>query len=78
MNEACQYLLGTHDFSCFEKPAPTTKPPSAPSYEAFWKPYIPSHLQVRGGGNQGGGGGPSALRGLSPSYGFSGGGAHRS
>ena len=49
MNEACQYLLGTHDFSCFEKTGGDKKTSLCTVYEAFWKPYIPSHLQVMAG-----------------------------
>ena len=49
MNEACQYLLGTHDFSCFEKTGGDNKTSLCTVYEAFWKPYIPSHLQVMAG-----------------------------
>lgn len=46
MNKACQYLLGTHDFSCFEKTGTDNKTSICTVYEAFWKPYVPSHLQV--------------------------------
>ena len=46
MNEACQYLLGTHDFSCFEKTGGDNKTSLCTVFEAGWKPYIPSHLQV--------------------------------
>ena len=46
MNKACQYLLGTHDFSCFEKTGTDNKTSICTVYEAFWKPYLPSHLQV--------------------------------
>jgi tRNA pseudouridine38-40 synthase len=48
MNKACQYLLGTHDFSCFEKTGTDNKTSICTVYEAFWKPYLPSHLQVMG------------------------------
>ena len=48
MNKACQYLLGTHDFSCFEKTGTDNKTSICTVYEAFWKPYVPSHLQVMG------------------------------
>ncbi len=50
MNEACQYLLGTHDFSCFEKTGGDNKTSLCTIFEAFWEPYIPSHLQVMAGG----------------------------
>ena len=46
MNAACQYLLGTHDFSCFEKTGTDNKTSICTVFEAFWKPYTPSHLQV--------------------------------
>ena len=46
MNAACQYLLGTHDFSCFEKTGTDVKTSVCTIYEAFWKPYTPSHIQV--------------------------------
>ena len=46
MNAACQYLLGTHDFSCFEKTGTDVKTSVCTIYEAFWKPYTPSHLLI--------------------------------
>ena len=46
MNEACQYLLGTHDFSCFEKVGGANKTSLCTITEAFWKPYTPTHLQL--------------------------------
>ena len=46
MNAACQYLLGTHDFSCFEKTGTDVKTSVCTIYEAFWKPYTPSHLML--------------------------------
>ena len=49
LNAACQYLLGTHDFSCFEKTGTDVKTSVSTVYEAFWKPYTPSHLMVMGG-----------------------------
>ena len=48
MNQACQYLLGTHDFSCFEKTGTDNKTSLCTVYEAFWKPYVPSHISVMG------------------------------
>ena len=48
MNEACRYLLGTHDFSCFEKTGGDNKTSICTVYDAFWKPYTPSHLEVMG------------------------------
>ena len=46
MNEACQYLLGTHDFSCFEKVGGANKTSLCTITEAFWKPYTPSLYTV--------------------------------
>ena len=46
MNAACSFLLGTHDFSCFEKTGTDVKTSICTVYEAFWKPYTPSHLSV--------------------------------
>ena len=46
MNEACKYVLGTHDFSCFEKTGTDNKTSICTVFDAFWKPYTPSHLQV--------------------------------
>lgn len=48
MNEACQFLPGTHDFSCFEKTGGDNKTSVCTVMEAFWKPYVPSHVQVMG------------------------------
>ena len=48
MNQACQYLLGTHDFSCFEKTGSDNKTSVCTVFDAFWKPYVPSHIQVMG------------------------------
>ena len=48
MNAACQYLLGTHDFSCFEKTGGDNKTSLCTVFEAFWAPYVPSHVQVMG------------------------------
>ena len=46
MNAACQYLTGTHDFSCFEKTGGDNKTSICTVFDAFWKPYTPSHLAV--------------------------------
>lgn len=48
MNRACQYLLGTHDFSCFEKTGGDNKTSICTVFDAFWTPYVPSHIQVMG------------------------------
>ena len=46
MNKACAHLLGTHDFSCFEKTGTDNKTSVCTISEAFWAPYTPSHIQV--------------------------------
>ena len=46
MNAACQFLLGTHDFSCFEKTGGDNKTSICTVYDAFWTPYVPSHVQI--------------------------------
>ncbi len=46
MNAACQYLLGTHDFSCFEKTGGDNKTSICTVFEARWQPYTPSHIQI--------------------------------
>ena len=48
MNEACRYLLGTHDFSCFEKTGGDNKTSLCTVNEAYWKPYTPTLQQVTG------------------------------
>ena len=46
MNKACQYLLGTHDFTCFEKTGTDVKTSVCTIYDAFWKPYTPSYSEI--------------------------------
>ena len=46
MNAACAYLLGTHDFSCFEKTGGNSKTSVCTVAEAFWAPYTPTHLAI--------------------------------
>ena len=46
MNRACQFLLGTHDFSCFEKVGGANKTSLCTITEAFWKPYVPTHVSL--------------------------------
>jgi len=46
MNAACPYLLGTHDFSCFEKTGGANKTSICTITEAFWKPYVPTLYTV--------------------------------
>ena len=48
MNEACHFLLGTHFFTCFEKTGGNAKTSRCTVYEAFWKPYTPSHIAILG------------------------------
>ncbi|MBP5373348.1 MAG: tRNA pseudouridine synthase A [Bacteroidales bacterium] len=48
MNEACRYLLGTHDFTCFEKSGADNKTSICTVYEAYWAPYTPSHIKIMG------------------------------
>lgn len=49
MNRAAGLLVGTHDFSCFEKKGSDNKTSVCTVFEAAWKPYTPSHLLVTGG-----------------------------
>ncbi len=46
MNQACRHLLGTHDFSCFQKSGGDNKTTVCTVSEAFWAPYTPSHMQI--------------------------------
>ena len=46
MNEACRHLLGTHDFSCFEKTGGDNKTSICTVSTAFWAPYTPTHIQL--------------------------------
>ena len=39
-------LLGTHDFSCFEKTGGNNKTSICTVSEAFWAPYTPTHLAI--------------------------------
>ena len=48
MNEACKYLLGTHDFSCFEKTGGNSKTSVCTVFEASWQPYEPTHVRLMG------------------------------
>ena len=50
MNVACRHLLGTHDFSCFEKTGGDNKTSVCTVFDAFWAPYVPSHITVMGEG----------------------------
>ena len=48
MNRAAATLVGTHDFSCFEKVGADNKTSVCTVFEAFWQPYTPSHIQIMG------------------------------
>lgn len=48
MNEAAASLLGTHDFSCFEKTGGNNKTSVCTVFEAYWAPYVPDHCAVAG------------------------------
>ena len=48
MNAAAQHLLGTHDFSCFEKTGSDNRTSVCTVFEAGWHPYVPSHLAIMG------------------------------
>ena len=50
MNVACRYLLGKHDFSCFEKVGGANKTSICTISEAFWRPYVPTHVSLMGFG----------------------------
>jgi len=48
MNKAAEYLIGTHDFSCFEKKGGDNKTSVCTVSEARWIPYTPTHAEVMG------------------------------
>ena len=48
MNRAAQALLGTHDFSCFEKVGSDNRTSVCTVTEAFWAPYRPAHVALTG------------------------------
>ena len=50
MNRAAQSLIGTHDFSCFEKTGADNKTSVCTIYEAGWHKYTPTHLSVMNAG----------------------------
>ena len=52
MNAACRHLLGTHDFSCFEKTGGANKTSLCTVTEALWKPYVPTHVRLMDFGNE--------------------------
>jgi tRNA pseudouridine38-40 synthase len=48
MNEAARAILGTHDFSCFEKTGSSNKTSICTVYEAHWETYTPTHVSLMG------------------------------
>ncbi len=64
MNQAAAALVGTHDFSCFEKVGADNKTSVCTVFEAFWQPYIPSLTAICGGAA--GGTFPSSAAGKGP------------
>ncbi len=48
MNRAAEYLVGTHDFSSFEKKGGDNKTSVCTVTEARWVPYTPTHVGVMG------------------------------
>ena len=48
MNEAAKALLGTHDFSCFEKTGSSNKTSVCTVFEAHWEAYTPTHAGLLG------------------------------
>lgn len=48
MNEAAAFLLGHHDFSCFEKTGGNNATSLCTVYEAVWEKYLPSHVSLMG------------------------------
>lgn len=48
MNEAAANLVGTHDFSCFEKTGGSNKTSICTVSKAIWKPFVPSHVSLLG------------------------------
>ena len=48
MNEAAAYLLGEHDFRCFEKTGGNSSTSICTVTEAVWSTYRPSHIDLMG------------------------------
>lgn len=48
MNEACRYLSGRRDFSCFEKVGGANKTSLCDVRFAGWKTYVPTHVAELG------------------------------
>ena len=81
MNAACRFLLGTHDFSCFEKKGADSKTAICTISEARWEGYTPTLWEMscrsglaaveepstgKAGLGDGLGGGPVAEPGATP------------
>lgn len=48
MNKAASYLIGEHDFSCFEKTGGNNTTSICTVTEAVWKTYRPTHAELMG------------------------------
>ncbi|MCQ2142959.1 MAG: tRNA pseudouridine(38-40) synthase TruA [Bacteroidales bacterium] len=48
MNRAAQKLVGTRDFSCFEKSGSSNATSICTVYEARWENYVPAHCREMG------------------------------
>lgn len=48
MNHAAELLVGTHDFSCFQKTGSDNKSTICTVFEASWHTYTPSHIAILG------------------------------
>ncbi|MCM1503318.1 MAG: tRNA pseudouridine(38-40) synthase TruA [Bacteroidales bacterium] len=48
MNQAAAYLLGQHDFSCFEKAGSDNATSICTVFEARWECYTPDHCRIMG------------------------------
>ncbi len=48
MNKAAEYLLGEHDFSCFEKVGSDSRSPVCTVTYAKWETYVPDHVRMMG------------------------------
>ena len=48
MNRAAAALVGTHDFSCFQKTGSDVRTPVCTVYSAGWTTYVPDHVKLMG------------------------------
>lgn len=48
MNKAARYLIGTHDFSCFEKTGGNNATSICEVTHAQWQTYTPTHVSITG------------------------------